>query len=271
MAYRYLFLSLLFLFSACEEVIDLDLQTQDPKLVIDAAIQWQKGTSGAVQTIKLSTTTSFFSNDFPTVSGATVQLINSQNAVFEFLETNPGDYVCNNFVPEINENYLLRVVYQNETYEAEQRLLPTPNILPEVEQDNEAGVLGEDIALKFFFQDFVNEENFYKFRFDVEFKATPNLGTVEDRFVANNLLFVNLFSTDQKSGQLVKLTLTQIDRNYFNYLRILLNVAGSNSGSPFQAPPGTVRGNIVNKTNQKNFPLGYFYAAETDVKEYVVQ
>jgi hypothetical protein len=48
-------------------------------------------------------------------------------------------------------------------------------------------------------------------------------------------------------------------------------VAGSSSGGPFATPPATIRGNIVNQTNSKNFALGYFTLSETDYKNYLVQ
>ena len=71
-------------FSSCEDVVDVDLNTAKPRLVIDASIKWQKGTSGNEQKIKLSTTTDYFSNVIPVVSGATVFITNSSNAVFDF-------------------------------------------------------------------------------------------------------------------------------------------------------------------------------------------
>jgi hypothetical protein len=40
-------------FSACEDVIEVDLDTASPKLVIDAALKWEKGTVGNQQTITL--------------------------------------------------------------------------------------------------------------------------------------------------------------------------------------------------------------------------
>ena len=45
----------LFIFSSCEKVINVDLNTAAPKLVIDGSIKWKKGTDGNEQTIKLST------------------------------------------------------------------------------------------------------------------------------------------------------------------------------------------------------------------------
>ena len=53
--YIKLFLVLLFtVYLSCEDVIDLDVPTAKPRLVIDAALDWQKGSSGNNQSITLS-------------------------------------------------------------------------------------------------------------------------------------------------------------------------------------------------------------------------
>ncbi len=70
----------------CEDVVDVDLNTAPPKLVIEASINWQKGTSGNQQRIKLTTTTDYFSTNIPKVSGAIVTITNSTNTVFNFVE-----------------------------------------------------------------------------------------------------------------------------------------------------------------------------------------
>ena len=48
---------------SCEEVIDVDLDTAAPRLVIDASLKWEKGTDGSTQKIKLTTTTQMVSNN----------------------------------------------------------------------------------------------------------------------------------------------------------------------------------------------------------------
>ena len=99
------FLLLITLFSSCEKVVDIDLNNAEPKLVIDAIIKWQKGTSGENQTIKLSLTNDFYTNDILPASGAVVQVINSGGTEFDFLETVPNscEYICTNFVQVIDE------------------------------------------------------------------------------------------------------------------------------------------------------------------------
>ncbi|MDZ7614232.1 MAG: hypothetical protein U5K51_11435 [Flavobacteriaceae bacterium] len=95
-----LILSIAAFLSSCEDVVDVDLDTAPPRLVIEASIDWQKGTSGNSQKIILSTTTGYYSEEIPMVSGASITITNSTNAVFNFIEqNNPGVYVCSDFVP----------------------------------------------------------------------------------------------------------------------------------------------------------------------------
>lgn len=64
----YIVILMAFTLSSCEEVIDVDLDTAETRLVVEAPILWQKNTSGRTQRIKLSTTTSFFNEVIPSVS-----------------------------------------------------------------------------------------------------------------------------------------------------------------------------------------------------------
>lgn len=63
--------------TGCEKVIHVDLDTAAPRLVVDASINWIRNTAGNEQKILLSTTTGYYNEDFPTVSGATVFITNS--------------------------------------------------------------------------------------------------------------------------------------------------------------------------------------------------
>ena len=55
-----------------------------------------------------------------------------------------------------------------------------------------------------------------------------------------------------------------ISKEYFTYLRILIGQSGQNGGGPFETVPTSLLGNMINTTNENNFPLGYFHIAETD-------
>ena len=79
--HKYLAIFFCFYLLSCTKVVEVDLTTAEPKLVIDASIDWVKGTTGNEQKIILSTTTGYYSTTFPTVSGADIVITNSTNTV----------------------------------------------------------------------------------------------------------------------------------------------------------------------------------------------
>lgn len=264
------FLSIL-TFTSCEEVVTVDLDTAAPRLVIDASLNWEKGTDGSQQTIRLSTTTGFYSNVIPSVSGATVIVTNSANTVFNFIEEvpNSGQYICNNFVPVINENYVLSVTYAGQTYTASEKMISVPEITT-VTQRNDAGFSADEIEVKIFFQDNATEINSYMTKFITPVNAFPEFEVFDDRFTQGNEMFGLYTNEDLKTGDTLEFTLYGISTQYYNYMNILLGITGTNGGSPFQTPPATVRGNIVNQTNESNYCLGFFRLCEIDTLTYTV-
>lgn len=258
--------------TSCEEVVNVDLDTAAPKLVIDASINWEKGTTGNEQSIKLTTTTGFYSNVIPSVSGATVFITNSSNTVFNFTETvpNTGLYLCTNFAPVIGEDYVLTVNYAGQTYSASEKMIPVPAITS-VTQRNDAGFSGNDIEVKFFFQDNGSENNSYLTRFITPITPLPELQVIDDRFEQGNQMFGLYSNTDLKASDTIDFTLYGISTQYYNYMNILIGISGGNSGGPFQTTPATVRGNIINQTNENNYCLGYFRLCEVVKMQYVVQ
>lgn len=269
--YKYFFILTLFLFISCEKVIDVNLETAEPRLVIEASINWINGTNGSQQRIKLSTTTDYFSSTIPPVVDATVFITNSSNQQFNFIQdTEPGVYVCNNFNPVLNENYTLTVVYQGEIYTATEKLLNTP-IVKRVEQKNDGGILGDEIEVKFVFDDLPNETNHYFLKINDPYKVIPEYGVLEDRFFQNNEMFGLYFSEDLKVGDTLKFTNNGITLNYYNYMNILLSQVGGGNAGPFSTPTSTIRGNIINQTNFDNFALGYFRLSKTEIKEYIIE
>lgn len=261
----------LFVFS-CEEVVTVDLDTAAPKLVIDASIQWKKGTLGNEQKIKLSTTTGFYDTSIPTVSGATITVNNSNNIVFNFIEQvpNSGVYICTNFVPVIDETYVLTVLLNGETYKATE-ILKSVSPITSIAQNNNGGFSGTDIEIKTFFNDPGNANNYYLFKYKPSTSAIPSFEVSDDKFIQGNESFGLLINEDINAGDNIDITLNGVSKRYFEYMNKLITVAGGSSGAPFSTPPATVRGNIVNQTNAKNFALGYFNLSETDFRNYVVQ
>ncbi|UGS22376.1 DUF4249 domain-containing protein [Flavobacterium cyclinae] len=259
-----------FSFLSCEDVVEIDLDTAPPRLVIDASIKWQKGTAGNEQTIKLTTTTDFYSSTIPTVSGATVFIIDGNGIQYDFIETpGTGNYVCTNFNPEIRQTYTLTVIHDSQVYTATESLIEVPTI-DSIEQNENGGITGNQIEVKFFYQDNGLIDNYYLINFNASNALLPIIDVIDDEFFQGNQMFAYL-ANDLNAGDSIQLQLNGISQTYYNYMNILLGIAGTNGGSPFQTPPATVRGNIVNQTNFNNFALGFFRLSEIDTVSYIVE
>jgi hypothetical protein len=265
----------LFTIVSCEDVVDVKLDTANSKLVIDAVINWQKGTSGNEQKIKLSKTTNFYSDVIPPATGATVTIVNTTSdlaIVYVFNEIDAtGEYVCNNFNPIINDEFKLTVEYEGQTYTSKAKLFATPAI-ENIEQTLIPGFSGNEVVqVKFYYQDNGNEDNNYLVGFKNSKIAFPEYGVVKDEFFQGNLMFGLYIDEDLKRDDFLNLSVQGISEKYSNYMTKLLSIAGSTGGNPFATPPATLRGNIVNQTNPDNYPLGYFHLSEIDAATYTVQ
>lgn len=238
--------------SSCEDVVDVNLDTAAPKLVIDASIKWQKGTVGNGQSIQLTTTTGFYETTIPKVTGAIVFITDSNAIQYDFNEDiGTVNYICTNFNPVLNEAYVLTVIHDGQTYLATENLISSPTI-DSVAQNDEGGFTGEEIELKFFFQDNVLEDNFYMSQSNNLLKQLIEYDVFYDRFTQGNQMFGLYIDEDLKTNDVIDFTLHGISQGYYNFMSVLLSVAGSGGGGPFQTPPATVRGNIINQTNFDN-------------------
>ncbi|TYA94782.1 DUF4249 domain-containing protein [Seonamhaeicola marinus] len=259
-----------FICFSCEDVIDVDLETSEPRLVIDASISWEKGTQGNDQEIKLSLTAPYFDRDIPPAIGATVTITDSHNNVFNFQEEfRTGIYRNTTFIPEINGVYTLTVSYEGEIYTATETLKPVVPI-DFVEQNNNGGFSGDEIELKAYYTDPENEENYYLFEFGNPGNM-PTLEVYDDEFNNGNQIFGFYVDEDLKTDDVLRIKISGISQRCYEYINILLQQTDDDTGDPFETQPATVRGNCVNQTNSDNFPLGYFRLTETDVFFYTVQ
>ncbi len=258
-------------FCSCEDVIDVDLNESEPRLVIEASINWFKGTQGNEQAIKLSLSAPFFEEDVPPANGAIVQVFDSNDNVYNFIEDgNTGIYRNNSFIPIIDDTYTLNILYEDEQYTAIETL---KSVVPIefVEQINDGGFSGEDIELKAFYTDPANIENFYFFEFISDVSVVPNLEVYEDRFTDGNQIFGFYTEEDLESGDIVTIRNYGISERFYEFMFVLLQQGSEENGGPFETQPATVRGNCVNQTNPDNFPFGYFRLSEVDELIYTVQ
>ena len=268
----YLILFILFVISlvSCEDVINIDLDEGQPKLVIEASILWQKGTTGENQTISLSKSSSYYENQIIPANNALVTIANGTNILNFIEEGTTGNYICYNFIPVIGNTYTLTVIFEGQTYTATEEFIGVPTI-DSVEQSVFNGFGNDAVQVKFLFQDEVSQNNYYLEKYVSSIKLLPEYDVNEDVFTQGNQMFGLYIDGDLKPNDQLDFTLYGINERYYNYMNILLGQAGGNGGSPFSTAPATIRGNIINNTNEANFPFGYFHLSETDTTTYTVE
>ncbi|MBP1221796.1 DUF4249 domain-containing protein [Flavobacterium sp. 1355] len=262
--------SLLFVlvFSSCEDVVNLDLETGEAKLVVDAEIIWKKGTAGNEQVIKISKMAPYYNNTTPKVSGAQVRIENSTGDIFTFNETEQGIYVCTNFVPVLNADYKLFVTAEGQSFTATEKLTSVTPI-DKVEQALVPDFGGEDvIELTFYYKDPADQANFYLTDYQSEFLLFPEYELTDDELFNGNDISTRFSDEDMKPGNTVEITHRGISKSFYNYMKLILEVY---DGNPFSVPPGNIRGNIVNTSDANNFALGYFRLCESDSVSYLVK
>ena len=256
---------MIMLFSNCEKVVDIEVPSIQPKLIIDASFEvfFDKIPVNANTVVKLRLSADYFEETIPTVTNATVFLTDlSNNTIINFSDEDAdGNYEpLNPFIPIDNVTYELTIIYDNETYKGTAtKVKSTP--LSKVEQGDKTLFSGEEIELKISFKDNILEENYYLFNIDFY-----NFLTIEDRFFNGTNYNFSYFYEDEniEFRQEIDIKISGITKEYFTYFRVLVDQSGQNSGGPFETVPSSLLGNMINITNESNFPLGYFHISETD-------
>lgn len=254
-------------FISCEEVVDIDLENSEPRLVVEASILWIKGTNGNRQEIRLSTTSPFYEEEIQPVTNASITITSEDGDSYVFIHEQDGIYTNEEFQPVLDLEYELELVHDNQVYSATESFESVAGI-DYIEQLNGGGFAGDEIELKAFYTDPAEEENYYLFKFTDE---NVFLELYEDEFTNGNQIFGYFSNEDIEQGDVVGIQMQGISREYYDYLFILRSQIGTNQGGPFETMPAVVKGNIINETNLDNFPLGYFRLSEVDSRTYTVE
>lgn len=261
---------------SCTDVIDVTVQDGATRLVIEASLDWEKGTTGSQQTIQLSNSTSYFDEITTSpVSGASVIVTNDSDATkFIFTDENNGDYTTYSFVPVIGQSYTMQVIYNGETYTATETLNAIPEIT-DIYQTAEDGFDTELLEVHVIFNDPEDEENNYLFKFQKRGVLLPDLEIGYDEFVNGNE--IDWWSEAEENedteaieaftpGDIVDIEMYGISTPYKDYMEILTNQL--EEGGLFDTTPVALKGNCINLANPANYAHGYFRLTEVNKTSY---
>ncbi len=266
---RFLTLVLISLvFASCEDVIDVDLNDAAPRLVIDARLELlENGTSR--NTVKLTRSSGFFEEENPTVTTATVTVIDNNNITHSFTyNTTAALYVNNTLDIQPAVDYELVVIDGNDSYRGVQRLV-TSVPLEGVEETEITG-FGDDLTeITVFFTDPPTPGDNYLFTYrDPENIAVE---TSDDQFINGNRTPASFFIEELQPGTPITFTITGLDATGYRFFETLIQQTDDAGGGPFDTQPATVRGNIINPSNPDRFPFGYFRVSQVFELDYTSQ
>jgi hypothetical protein len=248
-----LFLSLFgfFLLFSCTKVINVNLNSVSPNIVIEGVVD---NGPGPYQ-VQITQTVNFSDpNVFPPVSGATVKITDSATGVTDnLIENNPGLYTTQHLLHGLpGHTYQLYVLSQGQTYTASSTM-PQPVNLDSVSFYSSNIFGSERTNAVVNFQDPAGIANYYTFTEYLNGKQIDQPFNFNDRLSDGKYLRLQLFNDSSyiNPGDQVKVELHCVDNNVWAYFNTLGQAKGNNSVSVTPANP---------VTNLSNNALGYFSA-----------
>ena len=250
-------------FTGCEEVIDVDLASDTGRLVIDARVEriYNTPEDEIINEVfvNLSLTTSFYDTTPNYVNNAEVSLTDqSSNTVYTLESVNESGLYSilpsSDFEVQNDTEYMLTVVYNNETYQASEVLnisVPIDDVFQF--KASEEIIEPEDVAVNITYTDLPGLGNYYIFGFNnMNFLAT------DDEFIKDGKEFSFEYFYEDPPTEILTIFVYGSDKRTNNYVDSIEELSEGGSNGPFSTVPYEVKGNIANVTNPNNYPYGYY-------------
>lgn len=267
-------LCLLFLLASCERVIDLNVDEGPRRLVVEARLERVIEHVSSIQSVKLSVSSSYFSNSPPIPArAALVRVVDDRGVVTPFTESNtPGAYVTSSLTVTRDRTYTLLIDWEGGRYEAKEStraVAPIDSLYFEKPQPGRfAGDKGVRATIDFV--DRGGEHNY--FLWDQYVNGKRQLGpdsTVRMRITATDDGYDGLpirglqpfEGVDIPIGADVLMRQYAISADVYRYYFALSDQLGAD-GSPFSVPSSSLRGNVANRSKPNLPAAGYFYVSE---------
>lgn len=259
------FLSIIFLMNSCEKVIELDLNSADPQIVVEANLS-DNPTQRAE--VRLSQTINFTeSNNFPPLSNAVVFIKNQTTGATDTLrERSQGYYRADNLVGVIGQTYDLTVLVNGKTLTAS-ATIPRKVNFDSLRTLRQAGFGGQqNVFVIPVFTDLKDIGDKYRFVMTVNNKLIDNIFLFDDILsdgTTNARPLLVRGDNALKVGDIASLEMRCLDAGSYKYFSTVQGGGGgpnSNSATPT---------NPI--TNIKGGALGYFGAYNSQVKTITIR
>ncbi|MFZ4544099.1 MAG: DUF4249 domain-containing protein [Saprospiraceae bacterium] len=253
--------------TSCTKVIDIDLNSADPQYVIEAEI------TNEIQScrVKISRSVNFSeSNDFPTVSGAIVNIKDNLGNTENLSEIAAGIYESKTLKGIPGRTYFLSIQHDGKVFSS-QSTMPELVTLLEIDFIKNGGFggggPGADTSARFtavpLYNDPAGVKNFYRFEQSVNGKRDLSILVRNDNLSDGKQTVQPLFSFGNEilRGDTLQIQMQCIDNAVYEYFYSLNASSGNGPGG------GTTPSNPVNNISGA---LGYFSACSVSEKEVIV-
>ncbi len=255
--------SFIFLLASCEDVIEIDLDFIEPRLVIEGCINDLDDPC----TVKLSKTGDYFEPGiYPAVSDALVTVTDELGIVTDFDESEPGLYTSDLLEAKELGSYILHVQSEGEDYMAEGKV-PQKVFIDSLSYDIPPMMyeFKEGYMLTCYLQDPAEYRNYYRLIVFKKGEAVSSDGMkyiFNDDFMNGNMIFLPWEAEPFFPQDTVVVELQTLDKSTYDYYLTLNSLAGGMFGASNPANP---------KTNLSNDALGYFGAYTVSRDTIVIQ
>lgn len=251
----------LFLFS-CEDIIEVDLKSSEPEIVIEGIIH---SDAGPYQ-VKVSLSTNFYDPGiYPAVTNAIVQIDDDQGNSEILREESPGLYLAETIVGNEECNYTLSVFTDGNEFHAESYM---PKVVPidslGIEIFPGGRFYDPGYLIHCFFSDPPETGNNYRLIAYHNGNSDENFYLVDDKFTNGNTMDLMIFSPGNVPGDTVVVELHSIDKHVYDYYNTLSEIVTQQGGGNPANPANPI-------TNLSNGSLGYFGALAISRSIIVIQ
>ena len=247
---------------SCQKVVNIDLNSPSPQLVVEANISDKPGP----YFVRLTKTVNFDEiTRIPPVTGATVEISDSSSGTHETLiELKDGIYMTSSLSGIPGHRYKLTIKNEGQIYESVSEM-PFPvgslklDIKREIDNEDPFGGNSGNQSFRYRVNYEINDPakytNYYRFIIYHKNREIRSRRVFDDQFhngkiIADDFILHDTINFDP--GDTVRIELQNIDRNTFNFFRTLR--AGAGGLSFLSASPSNPISNISNNG------LGYFSA-----------
>jgi hypothetical protein len=244
---------------SCKNVIDLNLKSTAPQLVIEGNISDATGPQSVIITRSAPLDSP---NKYMPVTNASVKLTNYKGQEFALIQRAPGAYYSTSFAGRYNQTYQLKVRVDGKDYLAAATMPPKVPIDSIALSIQTFGTTAEKTIIVFYL-DPPNTANYYRFILSVDGVQIKRVFTRNDQFNDGHLVQAYLYQNDikLKSGDRVDIEMQCIEQDIYTYWNTFsLQSNGFTTATPTNPP-----NNFIGDS-----PLGYFSVHTTEHRNIII-